>query len=108
MSFQVTMRFPGDTYPSIDPLAVQWGTDGAFVWTVRDGIAERTPVRIVQRSSDSVLVVADGLEEGMHVVTEGVHNVREGREVRIARRAGEESREQPADPPSAAIETSGS
>ena len=30
MSFQVTMRFPGDTYPAVSPLAMQWGTDGAF------------------------------------------------------------------------------
>ena len=35
MSFQVSMRFPGDTYPAVNPLAVQWGSDGAFVWTDR-------------------------------------------------------------------------
>lgn len=59
MSFQVAMGFPGDTYPSIDPLAVQWGTDGAFVWAIRDGKARRTPVQIVQRNSETVLVDAD-------------------------------------------------
>lgn len=87
MSFQVEIRFPGDTYPAVDPLAIQWGTDGAFVWAVRDGVAERHPVRIVQRSTDSVLVSAD-LPEGMQIVTEGVHNVREGQQVRIADRPG--------------------
>jgi multidrug efflux pump subunit AcrA (membrane-fusion protein) len=53
MSFQVTMKFPGDTYPAVDPLAIQWGIDGAFVWVVRDGKAKRTPVRIVQRNTDT-------------------------------------------------------
>ena len=110
MSFQVEIRFPGETYPAVDPLAIQWGTDGAFVWAIReDGTAERHPVRIVQRSTDSVLVAAD-LPEGMQIVTEGVHNVREGREVRIANRPGA-SREAETDDegmPSARLPSSGS
>jgi RND family efflux transporter MFP subunit len=77
MSFQVAMRFPGDTYPAVDPLAIQWGTEGAFVWAIRDGRAERTPVRIVQRNTDTVLVDAP-LLEGETVVTEGIHAVRHG------------------------------
>lgn len=32
MSFQVRMRFAGDSFRAVDPLAVQWGTDGAYVW----------------------------------------------------------------------------
>jgi RND family efflux transporter MFP subunit len=83
MSFQVAMGFPGDTYPSVDPLAVQWGTDGAFVWAIRDGKAKRTPVQIVQRNSEAVLVDAD-LTEGDLVVTEGIHVVREGASLLIA------------------------
>jgi RND family efflux transporter MFP subunit len=106
MSFQVQLRFPGDTYPSVDPLAVQWGTDGAFVWIVEDGIARRQPIRIVQRNTDSVLVAAD-LPDGVLVVTEGVHNVREGREVRLARRPGEQDRRSE-EQPSAGLPTSGS
>ncbi len=85
MSFRVEVRFPGDAYPSVDPLAIQWGTDGAFVWVIRDGKAKRTPVRIVQRNTESVLVAADGLVPGDTVVTEGVHAVREGADVLVAR-----------------------
>jgi RND family efflux transporter MFP subunit len=88
MSFQVSMRFPGDTYPSVDPLAVQWGTDGAFIWTIEGGVARRTPVRIVQRNSDSILIAAE-VEPGIQVVTEGIHLVRDGGDVRIAQRRGE-------------------
>ena len=87
MAFEVGMRFPGDTFPAVDPLAVQWGTEGAYVWAIRDGRAERVAVRIIQRNTDSVLVDAP-LTRQDTVVTEGLHAVREGAEVRIAGRAG--------------------
>ena len=82
MSFQVSMAFPGDSYPAVDPLAIQWSTDGAFVWLVEEGITRRAPVRIIQRNTDNVLVSGDFGAAGS-VVTEGVHAVREGGEVRI-------------------------
>ena len=85
MSFQVAMKFPGDTYPSVNPLAVQWGTDGAFVWAIKDGKAKRTLVRIIQRNTDTVLVEGDLAGDDL-VVTEGIHTVREGADVQIASR----------------------
>lgn len=85
MSFQIEMGFPGDTYPAVDPLAVQWGAEGAFVWLVEDGLARRVAVRIIQRNTDSVLVSGD-LGPGGAVVTEGIHAVREGAPVRIINR----------------------
>jgi len=85
MSFKVEVRFPGEAYPSVDPLAIQWGTDGSFVWVVRNGKAQRTPVSVVQRNTESVLIAAEGLAPGDSVVTEGVHVVREGADVLIAR-----------------------
>jgi RND family efflux transporter MFP subunit len=85
MSFRISVKFPGDAHPSVDPLAIQWGTDGAFVWVIRDGRAKRTPVRIVQRNTESVLVSADGIAPGDTVVTEGVHAVRDGAEVLVAK-----------------------
>jgi RND family efflux transporter MFP subunit len=86
MSFKVSMHFAGDTYPSVDPLAIQWGADGAFVWAIgEDGRAKRTPVRIVQRNTENVLIDAD-IRAGVEVVTEGIHAVREGAELLIAGR----------------------
>jgi len=83
MAFQVTMEFPGESFPAVDPLAVQWSTEGAYVWAVREGSAMRLPVRVIQRNSDSVLV--DGVfEDGDMVVVEGVHAVREGQPVAVA------------------------
>jgi RND family efflux transporter MFP subunit len=85
MSFQVTIQFPGDTYPAVSPLAIQWGADGAFIWMVENGKTKRVPVRIIQRNTDDVLVDAP-IVSGDIVVTEGVQSVREGSEVRIAGR----------------------
>lgn len=87
MSFQVAMRFAGDTFPAVDPLAIQWGADGAYVWVVRDDIAVRTPVRVIQRNTDTVLVDAD-IDDDDIVVIEGLHAVREGARVRIAQIEG--------------------
>jgi RND family efflux transporter MFP subunit len=83
MSFQVGMKFEGETYPAVSPLAVLWGTDGAFVWAVENGRVKRVPVRVVQRNTELVLVEAP-LASGAMVVTEGVQSVREGSEVMIA------------------------
>lgn len=90
MSFQVTMTFPGDSYPAVDPLAIQWGTDGAFVWLVEGGKARRAPVTIIQRNTDSVLVAGEFGQAGA-VVTEGIHAVREGEEVRLVRAPDDEA-----------------
>ena len=84
MSFQVSMRFAGDTYPAVSPLAVQWGADGAFIWAIENGKIKRVPVRVIQRNTELVLVDA-ALTPGDMVVTEGVQSIREGSEVQVAR-----------------------
>jgi len=101
MSFLVAMRFPGDQYPAVSPLAVQWGSDGAYVWAVRDGKAARVPVQIVERNTDSVLVDAELTTED-EVVTEGLHLVRQGAELNIANQDKAPSPPPSAEPASAA------
>lgn len=83
MSFSVSVRFPGDSYPTVNPLAVQWSADGSYVWRVVDSKAERVPVTIIQRNSDKVLVDAK-LDNGDMVATEGVQRLRDGGEVKVA------------------------
>src|SRR5690606_6675017 len=39
MSFEVTIEFEGERWPSVDPLAVLWDSSGAYVWQVSDGKA---------------------------------------------------------------------
>lgn len=88
MSFEITMRFPGDSYPSVDPLAIQWDSNGSYVWRVNGSRAERVAVGIVQRNMESVLINGP-IALGDEIITEGVQNVREGGEVRIAGREQE-------------------
>lgn len=84
MAFAVSMTFPGATVLAIAPLALQWSSDGPFVWVVRDAKAVRVNVEIAQRNSDEVLVTSDDLLAGDLVVTEGVQTLREGADVALA------------------------
>ncbi len=82
MSFSVTMTFPGETFPSVDPLAIQWSSEGAFLWRFAEGKVERVPVTIIQRNSDGVLVSA-ALTEGDAVVVQGIQQLAPGAQVRL-------------------------
>lgn len=80
MAFSVHMAFDGPVLPSVPALAVQWTSEGAFVWVVRDDKVRRVPVSILRRTADRALV--DGaLGEGDLIVVEGVQNLRPGVEV---------------------------
>jgi RND family efflux transporter MFP subunit len=82
MAFRIAMTFPGEAHPAVDPLAIQWSSEGAYVWAVREERVQRVPVRIVQRSSERVLV-AGAIRPGERVVIEGVQRLREGAEVAV-------------------------
>ncbi|MFD1912444.1 efflux RND transporter periplasmic adaptor subunit [Halodurantibacterium flavum] len=77
MAFSISLRLEGEPFPAVDPLSIQWGAEGSFVWAVQDGRATRVPVRIMQRASNRVLVRA-ALAEGDLVIREGVTNLRPG------------------------------
>lgn len=83
MSFNVVMRFPGDQFAAVNPLAVQWDGEGSFVWQIVDNKSVKTRVAIVQRNSDQILVQGE-LKEGDVVAVEGLQRVREGGAVDIA------------------------
>lgn len=82
MAFRIALEFTGATHPAVDPLAIQWGSEGAFVWIVRAGKAQRLPIRILQRNAADVLVEAD-LQPGDVVVTEGVQALRPGADAEV-------------------------
>lgn len=77
MSFRVTLDIVGDPYPTMPEIAVQWGADGAYIWTVEEGKAQRNAVNIVQRKQGQVLVEAD-LSPDAIIITEGIHRLRPG------------------------------
>jgi len=97
MAFSITMRFPGDTLAAVDPLAVQWSADGAYVWVSDGGRAKQVPVQIVQRNNDAVLVDA-ALAPGTMVVTQGVQLLRSGAPFRFEGEPPEATADDPATP----------
>jgi len=77
MSFRVRVDLQGDMYAVVSETGVQWGADGAYVWTVVDGSATQVPVQIVQRREGRVLI--DGnLADGDVIVVEGTQRMRDG------------------------------
>lgn len=82
MSFSVAMTFAGEEFPTVDPLAVQWSSNGAYLWRYAEGKVNRVPVTIIQRNSDGVLVKGD-LNPGDQVVVQGVQQLAEGATVRL-------------------------
>jgi RND family efflux transporter MFP subunit len=89
MAFAIMLTFTGAEYPAVDPLAIQWGAEGAFVWVVREAKALRVPIRILQRNARSVLIEAE-FAPGDMVVTEGVQALRPGADVAVRFRRGVE------------------
>lgn len=82
MSFSVALRFPGEQYPTVNPLAILWSAEGSYVWKYADGKAARVPAEIVQRNSDGVLVRGD-LGPGDAIITEGILQLSDGAAVTL-------------------------
>ena len=77
MSFRVSAGVTGPRYAAIAETALQWGADGAYLWAVVDGMAQRTPVQVIQRRDGRVLVDGDFSAE-LLVIVEGTQSVRDG------------------------------
>lgn len=82
MSFSITLQFHGDSFPVVNPLAIQWNSKGSFVWRVKEGKAESIPVSIIQHKADQVFVKAP-LKNGDQVVIQGVQMLHPGSQVTI-------------------------
>jgi RND family efflux transporter MFP subunit len=82
-SFEVQFGFTGGRYPRVREVAVSWSRDGAYLWRVADGKAEKVFVKLVRRERGRLLV--DGpLREGDLIVVEGVQGLRPGQGVKTA------------------------
>lgn len=82
MSFAVRLPLVGERFPSVPSIAVRWERDGAFVWRVAEGRAERVAVEVLKRSDAQVLVDGD-LAAGDRVVVEGMQRLGPGRAVEV-------------------------
>jgi membrane fusion protein (multidrug efflux system) len=85
MSFSIRLPLVGERFPSVPSIAVQWDREGAFVWQVVDGTAERVFATVLKRSEGWVLLDAP-LEPGDQVVVEGVQRLRPGLPVEVVDR----------------------
>ncbi len=81
MSFELQLRFAGQEYPAVNPLSIQWDSNGSYIWKIVEDKASRVPVTIIQRNPESVLVDAE-LEPGDAIVIEGLLSLRPGATVR--------------------------
>jgi len=77
MSFRVSADVEGERYAVVAETAVLWGANGAYIWSIVDGRAARTPVKVIQRREGRVLIDGD-LDAGGIVVVEGTQNMRDG------------------------------
>lgn len=82
MSFTVSLDFPGEDYPAVNPLAILWSAEGSYVWKYLDGKATKVMAEIIQRNSDGVLVRAN-LKPGDAIITEGILQLSEGATVNL-------------------------
>ncbi len=83
MSFRVRVDVEGKLYAVVDETALQWGADGAYVWSVVADEAARVPVEVIQRREGRVLVEG-AVQNGDMIVVEGVHRMRDGIAVRYS------------------------
>ncbi len=83
MSFVVEVELPGNEYFVVPELSLQWRKGEAFVWTIEDGKAQKTLVKVINRLNSTILVDGD-LNAGQLVVLEGVQRLRPGRQVQYS------------------------
>ena len=91
-TFEIALAVEGRSGFLVPGLAIQWDRAGSYVWRKgADGAAERTPVVILKRTDDAVLVEG-ALSESDFIVAEGADLVRAGvplgRETRDAAAGG--------------------
>ena len=77
MAFEISVRAERGAFKAVPDVAVQWGADGAYIWTSVDGKAVRRDVQLVKRLAGEILIEAD-IALGTRVITEGVQAVRAG------------------------------
>lgn len=83
-SFSVRLELPGETYPIVPELALQFAQGSLHVWRIEDTGAQRVEVRLVRRRAGEVLVEG-ALDGGDLVVIEGTQRLSPGEAVTIVK-----------------------
>lgn len=82
MSFRANFASAGRTSPAVPESALVWGSDGSYLWAVRDDVARQVPVTIAARREGMVLV-SGALRPDERIIVEGTQKVRQGQRVEI-------------------------
>jgi RND family efflux transporter MFP subunit len=83
-SFTVRLDLPGDRYPAVPELALQFSEGVLHVWRIEGETVEPVEVRLVRRRAGEVIVEGP-LDEGDLVVVEGTQRLVPGQEVTIVK-----------------------
>lgn len=89
-SFSLRLDLPGQPFPAVPELALQFADGTLHVWRVVDDIAERVSVRLVRRRGGNVIVEGP-LSEGDRIVVEGTQRLRPGAAVAVLNASEETS-----------------
>lgn len=81
-SFTISLPLPGEPFPSVPELALQFAKGTLHVWRVNGEKAEKVDVRLVRRRNAEVLVEGP-LQPGDLVVVEGTQRLIPGEKVSI-------------------------
>lgn len=76
-SFSIRLDLPGNSYPAVPELALQFSRGELQVWRVTDSAAELVPVKLVRRR-DGLVIVDGPLKNGDEVIVEGTQRLRPG------------------------------
>lgn len=103
MSFAIKLELPGNEFPAVPELSLQWSQGQSYVWRVEGDNVRKTVVETVRRKNAIILV--DGpLAPGDLIVVEGVQRLRDGTSVSYQEAEFEKpGQSQPADAVSPAV-----
>lgn len=89
-SFALQLDLPGNTYPAVPEMALQFSRGALHVWRVEGGEVRQVEVRLIRRRAG--LVIVDGpLSPGDPVVVEGMQRLRPGTVVEVLNSTAEPS-----------------
>lgn len=82
MSFTTKWKIEGSQYPTVPEIALQWSSEGSFVWIIRSGKAQKVNTNVVARRAGMVLIEGD-ISDGELIVVEGLERIDEGTKVMV-------------------------
>ncbi len=81
MAFEISLNASRGKFLSIPDVAMQWGSDGAYIWVDDDGKADKRDINLIKRLRGSLLIEGN-VKEGDTVIVEGLQALRIGTRIK--------------------------